>query len=363
MIGIAEKLRLVELWKIAAGDKKHPFSDIDGLLTEDTADLIFRHPRPSVSLRKLFAGIEPIYRFDFWKRIFELRGHIPEREWFRFWFSCMVDRGSLCVFRPRTIRGREYLVAAAPEPELLRTLPLTDEMLIDNPIVCRRYCQARKPGWEILRYITGRRAALQKMPERMRQAIDEDSVEPFMIYRDMCGKKLSYSLLCEIMRKKALKIFAALLKEGKVFEQMISPEELCICCASQFEDAVSIPVLEIMEGLFPGILKNVRDRWGRNLLWYAAANRRTAFFHPFCRLSPFLLEHGCDPDNENQLGIPWRRVVTRLSLYQKKRLLCQRYSLPGRRGRSPLIDEQPYEVLPAENCAPGWLTEKGHAAS
>ena len=356
MIGIAEKLRLVELWKIAAGDKKHPFSDIDRLLTEDTADRIFRHPRPSVSLRKLFARIEPIYRFDFWKRIFQLRGHIPEPEWFHFWFSCSVDRGSLLVFRPRTIRGREHLVAVAPEPELLRTLPLTDEQLIDNPIVRRMYCEARKPGWEILRYISGRRSALQTLPEQMRQAIADDCVETFMIWRDMSGKNLSYSLLVEIMRKGAVKIFAELVRGGEVFGHVISPEELCVCCASQLEDAASVPMLEVMEGLFPGILKNFRDRWGRNLLWYAAANRRTAFFHPFCRLTPLLLKYGCDPENENQLGLPWRRMLTGLSISQKRRLLWQRHLLDrGSSSSAPLYRSQPREALLDESLEPQWL--------
>ncbi|MBQ7694858.1 MAG: hypothetical protein IJT50_07010 [Lentisphaeria bacterium] len=351
-----EKLAALKKISSSAADEKRPFSDIDGLLTEETADLIFKTARPAMSLRKLFSRIEPIYRFNFWKRIFQLREHIPAPERFHFWFSCMIDRGGLLVSEPRIIKGREYTVAVAPDPELLWTLPLTDEMLIDNPLVCRTYSEARKPGWEILRYIAGRRAALQKMPERMRQAIADDNAETFMIYRDMSGKNLSYSLLVEIMRKGAAKIFAELVKGGEVFEHVIPPEELCVCCASQLEDAVSIPLLEIVEGKFPGILKNVRDDWGRNPLWYAAANRRTAFFHPFCRLTPFLLKHGCDPENENQLGLSWRRMLTGLSLSQKKRLLRQRHLANCRNGHSPLGTEQPCTALLDESLEPEWLT-------
>ena len=276
-----EKLAaLKKICSSAADEKGRPFGDIDGLLTEDTADLIYRTSRPALSLRKLYSRIEPISRFDFWKRIFELREHIPASDFLYFWFNCMIDRGGLRVFRPRIIKGREYLIASFPQPEVLETLPLTDELLIDNQLVCRTYCEARQPGWEMLRYICGRRSALQKIPERMRRAIDGDSAETFMIFRDMSGRKLSYSLLMEIMRKGAVKIFRALLEGGEVFEHVISPEELCVCCASQLEDASSIPLLEIMEGFFPGILKGIRDRWGRNLLWYAAANRRTAFSIP-----------------------------------------------------------------------------------
>ena len=364
MIGKTEKPVLAELKRIcgSAGDEKHPFGDIDGLLTEETADLIYRTSKPALSLRKLFAGIERIHRFDFWKRIFQLRGHIPAPEWFHFWFSCMMDRDGLLVSEPRIIKGREYTVAVAPDPELLRTLPLTDEMLIDNPLVRSRYCDARKPGWELLRYISGRHSALQKMPDRMRQAIDTDSVGGFMINFAMSSKTLTYSLLMEIMKKGAVKIFTELLKEGKVFEQVFPPEELCVCCASQLEDAVSIPLLEIVEGKFPGILKKVRDRWGRNLLWYAAANRRTAFFHPFCRLTPFLLKHGCDPDNENQLGLPWRRMLVGLGLSQKKRLLWQRH-LANRGGHSQLGREQPRAALLDESLEPPWLKEMKSAAS
>lgn len=351
--------KLAELKKIcsSATDEKRPFSDIDGLLTEDTADLIYRTSKPALSLRKLYSGLERICRFDFWKRIFQLREHIPASDFLYFWFTCMIDRGHLQVFSPRIIKGRNYLIVRDPKPELLATLPLTDELLIDNPIVCRAYCEARKPGWEMLRYIGGRRALLQKIPEGMRQAIEDDNAGAFMIYRDMSGKKLSYSLLAEIMRKKALKIFAALVKSGEVFGQVISPEELCVCCASQFEDDASGPLLETMEELFPGILKSVRDRWGRNLLWYAAANRRTAFFHPFCRLTPLLLKYGCDPENENQLGIPWRRMVTGLSLYQKKRLLWQRYLLGRGSSTAQLHHTQPREALADASCEPQWLKE------
>ena len=358
MIDTGEKLAALKKICSSATDEKRPFSDIDGLLTEDTMDLIYRTSKPALSLRKLFSRLEPIFRFDFWKRIFQLREHIPAPDFQHFWFNCMIDRGHLLVFTPRIIKGREYIIAVPPDPEQLETLPLTDELLIDNQLVCRTYCEARKPGWEILRYISGRRSALQKMPEGMRQAIADDSVETFMIWRDISGKKLSYSLLMEIMKNGAVRIFTELLKEGKVLEKEISPEELCVCCASQLEDAASVPMLETMEGLFPGILKNFRDRWGRNLLWYAAANRRTAFFHPFCQLTPFLLKHGCDPENENQLGLSWRRMLTGLSLSQKRRLLWQRHLLDrGGSNSAPLYKSQPRKALLDESLEPLWLKE------
>ena len=325
------------------------FSDIAGLLTEDAVELNYSLPEPVFSLQELSETIFSGYDTSrLWVRIFELREHIPAEVVFYFWHECAVSR--VPIDHPLTrYCGNCYQAVKknGPSPE--------DDLLIDSPVVRARYCKARNPGWEMLRYLEVRRTALRNVPEGIRRAIGNDSVEAFLIFREMTGIRLSYGLLAKIMREKALKIFAELLKDGEIFRKVIPRDELCVCCATQFEDALSVPRLEIVDELFPGAVKDVRDRWGRNLLWYAAANRRTVFFHPFCRLTPFLLKCGCDPENGNQLGISWRYMLNHLSYLQKASLLEARQRENGR--ISPVKRDQPLYALADRSYEPQWLKE------
>ena len=198
---------------------------------------------------------------------------------------------------------------------------LTDELLTDNPAVVFRYCQLEKPGWEMLRYLGNRprRIVWLQIPEKMRQAIETDNKEIFMIYKDLAGIKYSYSLIKEVMAAGAKNIFAEIVKSKDLFKRCsITLPELAVNCTLAFEDSVSVSFLQSIEEVYPGELKNVRDHWNRNLLWYAVHNQKTTFFHPFCKLTEFLLQAGCDPDNQNQLGIPWRYMMKNLPLAQKE---------------------------------------------
>jgi hypothetical protein len=212
------------------------------------------------------------------------------------------------------------------DKKLLCDSSLTDALMIDNPAVINRYCQVKKPGFEMLRYVFSRRAAAQRMPEKMRQAICDDNAEAFMIYKDISGIRLTYSLLAEIMENRAFRIFSGILEDRNILKRVIPIGELAACCTVQFDDPASTAFLECIENAYPGTIKNTRDLWGRNLLWYAVYNRNTAFIHPYCKLTELLLRHGCDPDNQNQLGFSWRYMVKNLDLCQKKSLWARCFS-------------------------------------
>lgn len=335
-----------------SGCWRKTFPDVAGLLTEDAVELNYSLPEPVFSLQELSEAMIPgDDRSRLWERIFELREHIPAEVVFYFWHECAAGRGPIDSF---TLCYYD-LAGKKPYPDPAENESQNADLLIDSPVVRARYCEVRKPGWKMLRYLDVRLTALRSVPEGIRRAIGSDSVEAFLIFREMAGLRLSYGLLEKIMREKALKIFAELLKDGEIFRKVIPRDELCVCCAAQFEDALSVPLLEIVEELFPGAVKDVRDRWGRNLLWYAAANRRTAFFHPFCRLTPFLLKCGCDPENENQLGISWRYMLNHLSYLQKASLLEERQRENGR--ISPVKRDQPLYALADRSYEPRWLKE------
>jgi len=136
----------------------------------------------------------------------------------------------------------------------------------------------------------------------------------------------TFSFLAEIMDKKAFKIFRFMVKNGQLPGKIISMEELCAYAAASFDDNSSLPFLRAIEEFHPGTLKNFRDEWGRNLLWYAVHNRKTGWFHPACRLTPFLIEEAqCDPENKNQAGLSYNFVTESLTCEKKIQQMRWRY--------------------------------------
>ena len=129
-----------------------------------------------------------------------------------------------------------------------------------------------------------------------------------------------------ILVEQSTSILRHLLEENLIPKDAMSLEELCCTCAGRFSDAISVPLLSLIEEVRPGTIKSVLDDFGRNLLWYALHNRLTGWFHPNCKLTPFLLEKGCDPNNQNQIGISWQEVTDGLTLKQKTRLMKARYN-------------------------------------
>jgi hypothetical protein len=204
-----------------------------------------------------------------------------------------------------------------------------------------RYCQLRKNGWEMLRHAEGGRIMTVKLPDAMRQAIRDDDIPAFCLNLNFCGRSISVSLLEEIMRYGGPKIFSYLVEENMIKPNVFPLPELCCFIVTHFRDTVSIPLLTALEEHSPGLLQSVHDTFGRNLLWYEMYNWETAWFHPNCRLTSFLLEHGCDPNNENHLGMSWQFVMDNLTIKQKTHLLEKRY----KHCCFALQDEQPLSLL------------------
>ena len=66
---------------------------------------------------------------------------------------------------------------------------------------------------------------------------------------------------------------------------------------------------------------------------------------------------GCDPENENQLGISWRTMLNRLSYYQKDCLLKERQEERRAERISPVKRDQPLYALADRSWEPQWLKE------
>ena len=270
---------------------------------------IVKNQKKWLPLHKMVNRLEEGSRFDFWRTVFENRKYIPQKELLKVWYGCLNDRGCRSSQRVTTEDGNEVYGSLNSVHENQAASVITDPLLIDDHIVSYRYCQVKKPGWQMLQYIHGRRHLTVKMPDAMREAVREDNLPIFAINLDMAGMNVSFSLLVEVLESGAASIFRELLENRMFNDSAISLSELCCFLVAWYPDDISVPMLTVLEEVQPGLVKSVADDFGRNLLWYAIQNTKTGWFHPDCRLTPFLLEHGCDPQNTNQIGLPWQMVM------------------------------------------------------
>jgi hypothetical protein len=295
------------------------------------------HPKRWMPLHKIVNHLEAGSRFDFWRMVFENREKIPQKEVLQVWYDCLDDRGSHNYQRVSTEQGFEEFTSKLVNPEKLAASVITNPRLIDDPIVSYRYCQVQKPGWQMLQYIHGRRHQTLRMPEVMRQALREDNLPAFAMHLEMVGMNVSFSLLAEVLEYGAVSIFRHLLENRMFSDDIIPLPELCCYLTVWFHDGVSVPMLGVVEEVHPGFIKGVTDVFGRNLLWYAIQNMKTGWFHPDCKLTPFLLAHGCDPQNVNQVGLTWQAVTDGLSLLQKTQMMRRRYNMEHYSATSPKL--------------------------
>ena len=64
---------------------------------------------------------------------------------------------------------------------------------------------------------------------------------------------------------------------------------------------------------------------------------KTGWFHPDCKLTPFLLEHGCDPLNTNQIGLSWQEITNGLPPKLKVQMMRRRYNMEHYSATSPKL--------------------------
>ncbi len=195
-----------------------------------------------------------------------------------------------------------------------------DPMFIDGVAYVDGYYRPQQPGWEMLRYVAGRKYLTPRMSKPIETALREDDGAAFAICLDTSVMNFTYSLLWEVLSSGAKTVFRVLLESDKIPEEVISLSELCCLLVTRFPDKSAVPMLEIIEEVKPGTVEAIRDAFGRNLLWYANYNKNTLWFETDCEMSltHFLLEHGCDPENTNTVGLSWREVCESLTKTQKK---------------------------------------------
>ena len=340
------------------------FWELKGLGKPEVLKVLGKPLRKWIPLHAMVDRISSGSKCIFWQTLFEHRDCIPRDELLKVWYTYFDSNfaGAWTIKVDAPDNQKDYYVPW-DKPEKLATSVVTHPLLIDNPTVCHLYVRARKPGYRFLRCITGRTVHNLHLSRELEKALLDDETPSFEMHRVMEEQKLSYSLLERILLEKATSILHHLVANDLIPKDIISLPELCCTCAALYPDTYSVPLLSTIEDARPGTIRSVIDSFERNLLWYALHNRLTGWFHPNCKLTQFLLEHGCDPHNQNQVGLSWREVTDGLTLQQKTRLMTARYTyrpslrrhdnydLMVFRSREELKKAQPLNILETyEQC-------------
>jgi hypothetical protein len=311
---------------------------VNHFLCEDALKILSSNPGRWKPLSKVYDSMASASKFPFLLHCFRMRGFLSVDELVGLWYRCFEDDVLLNWHRRRdllyvgqqiqTSRNEclDYPRGIAGD-ELLNSM-LTDHLLIDNSVVIDCFCRCRKEGWKYLRHTKTRNMVGEaNLDQTLKNALLEHNTAEFCIRWDMLGRKtITFVLLYTIARAGAVGIFGQMLERMPEAKLANILDELCISIVASLPEPTVTQLLKVMETVHPVVLRQVHDCWGRNLLWYAMHNRRFAWFHPKCTLTPFLLEAGCDPKNHNQLGLAWQDVNDWLTLPKQEQMMRDRWN-------------------------------------
>ena len=152
-----------------------------------------------------------------------------------------------------------------------------------------------------------------QLPQALQTAISTDNPARFGITMTMCNKQLSKNLLLHLIRMEAINI---ILTNFNVVKRHIPLDELAFFCASSLNRQMALPLLAEIEKSAPGTLRDARDIFGNNALWYLLYSCEKGYGYSsydedatdINQFEALLLEHGCDPDQPNCLELTYNAV-------------------------------------------------------
>ncbi len=152
-----------------------------------------------------------------------------------------------------------------------------------------------------------------QLPLALQAAISTDNPARFGITMTMCNKQLSKNLLLHLFRMEAINIILA---NFDVVKRHIPLDELALFCASSLNLPMALPLLAEIEKSAPGTLRDARDIFGNNALWYLLYSSEKGYSYSsddedatdIPKIEALLLEHGCDPDLPNCLELAYNTV-------------------------------------------------------
>lgn len=142
-------------------------------------------------------------------------------------------------------------------------------------------------------------------PIRLIDAIRTDNYATFCIFRTLCSGEthLSRATAIQILTHHAINILICTLEDVL---NTLSPEDVLFFCASSMPTKC-IPIIDALESRHPGIVRNARDLYGNNALWYGLHRLGENRCAP--EVEKHLIELGCDPESPNLLDLSYASML------------------------------------------------------
>ena len=162
-----------------------------------------------------------------------------------------------------------------------------------------------------------------KLPGALFEAIKRDSISSFEINRLINGKKISLQIIYSVLSYNAENIMQLLLnKYSNELFRYRSPQSWLFIICQYYCTNTAVAMIKKLEEMFPGIVKETKNPWGCNLLWYTFFNyiffNDNFFYHyrhdsdydeSIRKVQSVLLELGCNPDEKNDLGLSFNLIM------------------------------------------------------
>ena len=141
--------------------------------------------------------------------------------------------------------------------------------------------------------------------DALRHGAESDSISIFEMNREFENRQVCDSLLQFLIRCNAAKCFTYLLANypKRVFKLRSPQEWLLTVCRCAKDELAAAAVVEL-ERQFPGLVASTRDPWGGTPLWSTFCESG-----PKEKLRAELIRFGCDPDEENEIGLSYRLLI------------------------------------------------------
>lgn len=253
--------------------------------------------------------------FLFWEDILSAVDILPVEWRARIFLDCLL-RSRSCTPHERCGRTPYYNFNNYDKDEMAGYV-VSSKWLVDIPLVRKWYCRLHKPGAELLRCIDQRREVNYPMRCELMEFIRGDDLPGFGLMYTMTGQGANWTLVMDVLKNNATRIFDWLLENAPDMFAAINPYYLMVYAVSNLSMKMALHTVDALERCFPGTVAQ-RDEFGNNLLWYCLGNKRIDWYDTTCAMVDFLCRKGCESGLKNHLGLSFDDIRNALTSVIKR---------------------------------------------
>ena len=156
-----------------------------------------------------------------------------------------------------------------------------------------------------------------KVPSGLEDAVSSDDVASFCLGMDIRGRQLSRTLLQCLMRNRCVNILTHVIRTCKRLPGVCPPDILLLTVLYELDGCPLLPIIKVIEEMFPGSIKSAEDASHRNAFWYTLRHHiKVLNVHNvnFCcatdieDVEQYLLSKGCDPTKASNDRFSWQTM-------------------------------------------------------